>query len=277
MIDAFRRNRALWFAGLLVLLPVLLYAALLGIVAWNQTRFIYPGAGRAAPVPDAGWRALDVVTEDHGRIRSHIRDGDPDRATVIFLHGNWGSLGSSVAATRTFVERGMKVVVVEYPGYGGNAGIPTADGLDDAAVSTFDAVVASGTSASSIVVVGNSLGSAPAIAIADRRRPAGLLLVSAFTDMRIMARRRFPLAPGFLLTDAFDNLEAIRSVRVPTMIIHGSHDDFVPVDMGRGLASAVGAPLRLVDAGHDAAYVQEAQDLAADRIEAWTGSRMAGR
>jgi fermentation-respiration switch protein FrsA (DUF1100 family) len=270
--DGMRRNGPLWFVGALVMLPVLMYALVLIAVAWNQTRFIYPGAGRAAPALESGWRTISVPTLRHGTLTSYVRDGAAGRPTVVFLHGNWGSLSSTASATRSLGDRGMTIVVPEWPGYAGNPGIPTADGLDDAAISTFDAIVRSGTRPSSIVVVGNSLGSAPAIALAAARRPAGLVLISAFTDLRIMARRRFPLAPGFLLTDAFDNLEAMKAVKTPIMVIHGSRDDYVPTSMGRELADASKTPVRLVDAGHDAAYVQAAQDMTAERVEEWTSA-----
>jgi len=261
------RNAPLAVLAAIVLLPVLLYGAVLGIVAWNQKRFIYPGAGRPAPALESGWRRIDNRTTSHGTLASYVLDGRPGRPIVVFLHGNWGSLSSSAAATRRFADAGMTVVVPEYPGYGGDRSIPSAGGLEDAALSAFDALVSAGTPASRIVVVGNSLGSWPATHLATLRRPAGVVLVSAYTDMRSMARRRFPMTPSFLLSDSFDNLEAIPKAKAPVEIIHGSRDEFVPTEMGIELAKAANTRAVLVPAGHDAMYVQETQDAAVAAAE----------
>lgn len=270
LIDSMRRNAALWIVGLIILIPVLLWMIVICALAWNQTRFIYPGMSLGKPNIEAGWRSITVRTRSHGIITSYVRDGVPGRPVVVFLHGNWGSLGSSASATRTYAESGMTVVVPEWPGYAGNPGIPSADGLADASLSTYDAMTSTGIPESSLVVIGNSLGSAPAIEIATRRSPAGLILISAFTDMRIMAKRRFPFAPGFMLTDAFDNADDIIAVRRPITIVHGSKDDFVPTSMGLELAARTRTTPILVDAGHDAAYTQATQDAVAARIEALT-------
>jgi pimeloyl-ACP methyl ester carboxylesterase len=267
---AFRRNGPIYAIVGILLVPVLLYAVLLGVIAWNQTRFIYPGAGRPVPTMQQGWKRIVVRTARHGTQHAYVRQGESGAPVVLFLHGNYGSYDSVVSATRTMVEAGLTVVAPEYPGFGGDRSIPSADGLDDVALAAFDGLVEQDVRTDRIVVVGNSLGSAPAIAVATMRRPAGLVLVSAFTDMRIMARRRFPLAPGFLLTDAFDNATAMPKVRVPVMIVHGSKDDFVPTEMGRELARAAGVEPILVDAGHDAMYREDTQRVVAERVREWT-------
>lgn len=266
----FRRNGPIYAIVGILLVPVLLYAVLLGVVAWNQTRFIYPGAGRPAPTMQQGWRRLQLPTAHHGTQHVYVREAGPEAPVVLFLHGNYGSYDSIVSATRTLVEAGLTIVAPEYPGYGGDRSVPSADGLDDVAASAFDQLVERGVRPDRIVVVGNSLGSAPAITLTGMRRPAGLVLVSAFTDMRIMARRRFPLAPGFLLTDAFDNASALPDVKVRVMIVHGSKDDFVPTDMGRALARIAGVEPVLVDAGHDAMYREDTQRVIAERVREWT-------
>jgi fermentation-respiration switch protein FrsA (DUF1100 family) len=262
-----RRNAPIAALVLIVALPLLLYAAVLGIVAWNQKRFIYPGAGRPAPSLESGWRRMDNRTTSHGTLSTYVKDGRPDRPVVVFLHGNWGSLSSSAAATRGFSDAGMTIVVPEYPGYGGDASIPSAGGMEDATLSAFDSLVRDGIPAGRIVVVGNSLGSWPTTHLATVRRPAGIVLISAYTDMRTMARRRFPFTPAFLLSDSFDNLQAMADVHVPVEVIHGSKDDFVPTAMGLELAEAAGTKPVLVPAGHDAMYVREAQSAAVAAVE----------
>jgi fermentation-respiration switch protein FrsA (DUF1100 family) len=255
-----RRNLSLIVVTAILAFPFLLYACVMGIAAWNQDRIIYPGAGRGAASMQAGWTASTQTTRAHGRLPIYVHAGRPGRPTVIFLHGNFGSYDSGVSATVAFVEAGMTVVLPEYPGFGGELSMPSQAGLSDAAITAYDGLVAAGTPSSSIHVVGNSLGSTPAIAVATQRRPASLTLVSAYTDMAAMARRRIPLAPGFLLKDAFDNADGIEAVHVPVLVVHGLKDDFVPTWMGRELARRAKAGFVGVDAGHEAAYGRAAQD-----------------
>src|SRR6185436_7159123 len=94
-----------------------------------------------------------------------------------------------------------------------------------------------------IVVYGESIGGAPAIAVANERRVAGLTLQSTLSSLASMARRRLAWMPltGWLVRDAFPNGTRIAGVRVPVLIVHGTDDQVIPFGEGQQLAAAAPA------------------------------------
>ena len=67
---------------------------------------------------------------------------------------------------------------------------------------------------------------------------AAVILETPFTNIKEMAAILFPIPLGPLLHHEFDNLEKIKSLDKPLMIIHGTEDDIVPFDHGRRLFDA---------------------------------------
>lgn len=265
------------FAPLIAILavPTALYAGVLGIASWNQSKLIYRGAGRAMEHPQSGWRLEALRTKDHGTLHSYLLPGLPEKPAVVFLHGNYGGHGTSIAATRLYASMGMTVLVPEYPGYGGNPGHPGEEGLTDAAVSAVDRIAASGFQASRIFLIGNSLGSTPALEAAILRKVGGVVTISGYSRMTDMVRETLPMAPSFLLSDPMDNVEAASEVRIPRMIVHGDRDDYVPVAQARRLAEAARTPLTLVSGGHSTAYAEDTQRKVADWILSTASKPMA--
>ncbi len=108
-----------------------------------------------------------------------------------------------------------------------------------------------------IYVYGRSLGSAAATHIAVTHDVAGLILESPFTSARGMAARHYRIVPGFLVRLGLDNLANIRRIRCPTLILHGTADRLVPIEMGRAVAAAAAGPVEFViieGAGHNDTY-----------------------
>jgi fermentation-respiration switch protein FrsA (DUF1100 family) len=57
---------------------------------------------------------------------------------------------------------------------------------------------------------------------------------------------------GPLVLDPYDNANAIEQFAGPTLVLHGEHDEIIPVANGRELAArARAAELHLLDCGHN--------------------------
>ena len=81
------------------------------------------------------------------------------------------------------------------------------------------------------------MGSGPAADLASRRPVAGLILESAFTSaFRVMTR------VSVLPFDRFDNLQKIKKVHCPVLVIHGTQDSVINVVHGRELFAAANEP-----------------------------------
>lgn len=108
-----------------------------------------------------------------------------------------------------------------------------------------------------IVVYGRSVGAGPAVHLAATRQVAGVVLESAFTSLRAMARVHYPIFPSLLAGPGFDNLAAAPRIRAPALLIHGDADAIVPLAMGRAVEARLGGPSEfwvITGAGHNDTY-----------------------
>ena len=144
----------------------------------------------------------------------------------------------------------MAVLLVEYPGYGRSAGSPSESSIRETFLAAYDwAAAESGIDTTRIVGYGRSLGGG-AIGLLLRERPlAAVVLESAFTSTRSFALRFG--APPFLVRDPFDTIDAVRSFAHPLLVLHGEHDEVIPVEHGRRLALAGNVELHLLPCGHN--------------------------
>ena len=86
---------------------------------------------------------------------------------------------------------------------------------------------------------GRSLGSGPAVQMAAEHGAAALILEAPIPSLKPFAASY--LAPAFLLSDTWDNLGAASRVKAPTIVIHGTKDEVVPIAWGKELATALDA------------------------------------
>jgi alpha/beta superfamily hydrolase len=141
--------------------------------------------------------------------------------TVIFSHGKesgpWG--GKITAMAAVVRELGAAVESVDYRGL--DAPDRVAKLLEVAAGMT-----------GPVVLAGSSLGGHVAAAAAGRIKPRGVFLLAPAFYM-----------PGF-------EAHTPQDVACPTVIVHGWHDDIVPVDHSVRWAREHAATLHVLDSGH---------------------------
>ena len=166
----------------------------------------------------------------------------PDaRVTTLFLHGNAGNLTHRVNHIQQITAAGSSILVIDYRGYGKSEGRPSERGLYRDAEAAYQYLVGAGHRPERIVLHGESLGTAVAVALAARRSCGGLVLEAPFTSARDVAARVLPVL-GPILTWGFDSKRAIARVRAPVLVIHGTRDEVIPFDLGRTLFDATGQP-----------------------------------
>lgn len=176
---------------------------------------------------------------------------------VIVFHGNAG-----YALNRTHFIEGLEgleegllweVYLFEYPGFGSRAGSPSEESITQAAL----AAVESLGSDVPIYLVGESLGSGPASALAQRlpERFPGLLLVTPYSSLPDVAGVHYPFVPvRWLLRDQWDNVSALSGYPGRLGVILAAEDEVIPVAQGKRLYEAGRAAKRLwvmPNAGHN--------------------------
>jgi fermentation-respiration switch protein FrsA (DUF1100 family) len=173
------------------------------------------------------------------------------RYTILYSHGNAEDLGHVFPLLEQMRDLGFAVVAYDYRGYGeSRAGPPTVrKALEDAEAAYQYATTELGVAPERLILYGSSVGSGPAVELAARHRPAGLILHSAFTSTyRVITR--VPVLPF----DRFQNLSRLRDVHCPVLVIHGTRDFVVPFSHGRVLFEAAREPkqsLWVEGAGHN--------------------------
>jgi abhydrolase domain-containing protein 17 len=79
-----------------------------------------------------------------------------------------------------------------------------------------------------IIVFGRSMGSGPATLLSSKFRPRALILMSAYTSIKHVAQNVAGKLLGWFVANHFSNIDEIKSVECPAIIIHGKSDNLIP-------------------------------------------------
>lgn len=231
--------------GTLLVGIVLGYAALAALLFVFQSRFIYfPEMGRQDKATPALLRLpfeeVRIATADGETLHGWFVPAADARATVLFFHGNAGSIVHRLDWLPMFQQLRLSVLMVDYRGFGASTGRPTEAGTYADAEAAWRYLKENRRlSPDRIVVFGESLGGAVAAHLAARTQPAALVLHSAFTSAPDLAADLYPFLPTRRLTRYdYDTLGSVKSVRRPLLIAHSPQDEIVPIAHGRRLHEA---------------------------------------
>lgn len=219
------------------------------------------------------YRDLDLTTDDGERLHGWWIDRRAAaRGSVLLCHGNAGNVGDRVAHADVLTRVGFDVLLFDYRGYGSSSGRPGEQGTyRDARAALRCLLGRAGVDPARVLYLGESLGGGVALELALEHPPAGLILLSAFTSVRDMARIHYGLLPTAIVPDAYPSLRLIAGLRAPLLVLHGEDDMIVPVEHARALYDAAPDPkrLRIVrGAGHND-IVTSAGALLAGEIASW--------
>ncbi len=264
-------------AGTAVLL-VASYLLLCLLLRWGQTRLMFFPSAQIQATPATVQLSYQEVwlSASRGQVQGWwIPAVSQTAPVVLYLHGNGSNLGDLVNRAARLHGMGAAVFLIDYRGYGRSWGVfpSEASVYEDAAAAWQYLTQTRQISAQQIVLYGQSIGGAVAIEIASRHPDAaGIIVESSFTSMRAMVTRSVPeflLPIDWILTQQFDSLTKVRSLKVPILLIHGTADQTIPAPMSQALFIAAPEPKRLLlipNADHDnvaqmggALYLQEVE------------------
>ena len=250
-----------------VCIGVLLFLGLLFILQRSLLfpRHLVPDVAQHPDLPE--WVEQLWVTDGTVKVESWFlqgkgRSSDSPGPLVIFAHGNGEVIDHAVHAFQPYLNHGISVALLEYRGYGRSGGSPSEAGIVSDGVRLYDQLVQrKDVDPNAVIFHGRSLGGGVVCGMARERQPIGLILESTFTSVRDRAAEMW--VPGFIIRDPFDNLEVVRRLSVPILIMHGVHDEIISVSHGEALAAAAqNAELHLWPTGHN--------DLAGDGQRYWS-------
>ena len=166
-----------------------------------------------------------------------------DYKTILFLHGNAGSLENRIHKINNFKDLNVNILLLAWRGFSGNKGSPTEQNLYEDAWSAIKWLKSEGIKESNIIIYGESLGTGVATEIAQNKNFAGVILESPFTSMIDAGKTKYPYLPvKFLLKDKYESNKKIQNIKIPILIMHGKVDNIVPFYMGEKMYDLANEP-----------------------------------
>ncbi|MFP4373320.1 MAG: alpha/beta hydrolase [Spirochaetaceae bacterium] len=206
----------------------------------------WPAAGRDR----MGWYAPPAQAQPDAR-EGAGGAGSSEPHRVIVFHGNGGQSvrrDHFVEGFQSPVTVGTwEVYILEYPGYGSRPGDPSEEALVSAAVEAVERLLEEDSSRP-VYVVGESLGTGVAaqVAAAYPEDVPAILLITPFTSIVDVGAARFPkFLVNAILTDRYDNEDALSRYDGRVGVLLAGEDSVVPTELGRRLYEGYDGPKRL--------------------------------
>jgi alpha-beta hydrolase superfamily lysophospholipase len=180
---------------------------------------------------------IDIPVADGIQVHARFHLGAKEDPNILFFHGN-GEIVSDYDEIGAYYNKfGMNFLAADYRGYGRSSGSPSATVMmEDAHVilKTVKECLQTAEHTGPLLVMGRSLGSAAAIELASSHGDdfAGLIIESGFaTTLPLLIRLGVDVSGlGITEEDGFRNIRKISTVTKPILIIHGQHDEIIPVN-----------------------------------------------
>ncbi|KAL4463094.1 hypothetical protein ABPG74_007095 [Tetrahymena malaccensis] len=159
----------------------------------------------------------------------------------LFFHGNAEDLGSSMQFLKLLRESlRANIIAVEYPGYGIYSKKVSAEQIKQDALKVYDSLVVDyAIDQSKIFVFGRSIGTGPACEIGARRRPGGIILLSAFTSIKKLSGELAFSLVSYFIKERFNNIENVCRFSSPCLLIHGQADSLIKHQHSQQLQEAM--------------------------------------
>lgn len=230
--------------------------------------FLFHPRKAVGPV-DGGQRFLEILipVEGHIRVGARFHMAHANGPTILFFHGNGEIVSDYDDIGPMFNQLGINFMAVDYRGYGCSDGNPTVSAMMADCHRIFDFAEQWKTEnafSGPLIVMGRSLGSAPALELAAAcvDRVDGLVVESGFAWAGPLLRLLGvdPDGIGFDESSGFANLDKIRTFTKPTVIIHAEFDHIIPFSDGKALFDASGADdkvlVKIPDANHNDIFMR---------------------
>lgn len=181
--------------------------------------------------------SLDVLllnTKRGNKIVAFYLKNPYARLTVLYSHGNAADLGQLYDLfIQLKANLRVNLMGYDYSGYGASTGKPSEVDTYADIEAVYECLETEyGVSQEDLILYGQSVGSGPTLHLAAKLpRLRGVVLHSAIlSGLRVLCHVKFTLC-----FDIYRNVNKIRKVKCPVLVIHGTEDDVVNWLHGSGL------------------------------------------
>jgi hypothetical protein len=222
----------------------------------------YPRTEWGAAADDEAVESIVIPVEKDVVVGARLHMAGDEAATILFFHGNGEIVADYDDLGPVYTDMDINFLPVDYRGYGRSTGRPTVTAIMQDCHSVFAYIKSHLTKKGyngPVIVMGRSLGSAPALELAFHYRDEidGLIIDSGFAYAGPLLGL-FGInmqALGISEEQGFRNLDKMRSFDKPTLVIHAEFDHIIPFSEGRLLFEASPSRhkkfLKVVGANHN--------------------------
>jgi fermentation-respiration switch protein FrsA (DUF1100 family) len=241
-----------------LLIPVVIILFVVWL-AWNEPRFLYHPNREIEQTPDKlglKYENINLTTSDGVNINGWFLPGEnlaeddqQTRLTVLFFHGNAGNISHRLEKVGIFRDLGVDTFIIDYRGYGRSEGQPNEQGTYHDAQAAYEYLTQQRKlKPRSIVVYGESLGSAIAADLAGKVEVRGLVLEEGFTSTANVGQEMFPFFPvHWLVRNKYDTIDKLPRIHVPLLIFHSRDDEVINFSHSQRLFAAANEPKQFVE------------------------------
>jgi fermentation-respiration switch protein FrsA (DUF1100 family) len=224
--------KVLYVSGAILLA---VYAAICAFLYFEQDTLMYPPVLESNPPGATAFR----LKRSNATLKIWELHPGAQRA-LIYFGGNGEDVAMNIADFDAwFPERA--IYLVNYRGYSGSTGKPSEPALVEDAAAVFDWVKARH---EGIAVMGRSLGTGVATALAAQRQVDWLVLVTPYDSVLNVAAGHYPWIPvRWLLKDRFDSVARIGRVHADVLALVAEQDNSILRARSDALIAAI-APER---------------------------------
>lgn len=191
-----------------------------------------------------------VTTPDglqlHGWLRHPERWTPGHRHPLVIVYGGIGQEISEFAAL-AHASTDWGWLAINYRGFGLSEGSPTERAVLDDAKRVYDwALARPDVDGANIVVLGRSLGTYVAIAVAAARKVRAAILATPFDSAAALGEEHYRVPLGWLVQSRYNPALIAPMVSAPALFLLAEKDEVTPVKHGLALASRWGGLVKTV-------------------------------
>jgi len=197
--------------------------------------------------------SADAKTPDHLQLW-WLPNASPQAPTLLYLHGTFRNVYQNFRKIDALRDAGFAVVAVEYRGWGESSSIlPSEASINADAQVAWAELVRRQSDPGKRVIFGHSMGSGVAVELASHKHAGadygGLILEASFTRLPDVAKATGVLGTiaSWFATQDFDSIAKIAKVDAPILMMHGTQDHTVPIELGKRLHEAAPKGARWVE------------------------------
>jgi uncharacterized protein len=224
-----------------IILLFLIAAMLLGGCNM-QNRFLYfpePQWPTAQALEYENMKLWQATADDYQGLIA-ATDAPAPNGTIVLFHGNGGTALDRGFYLKPFMALGFRVILAEYPKYGGRSGKVGEKPFVAAGMETIQ--LAHEQYGEPIYLVGESLGCGVAASVAKQTSVpiAGIILITPWDTLASVAKSLFPFLPvKLVLTDKYDSIENLKSFKNKISVVGAERDEILPIKHAVNLYNAL--------------------------------------